>query len=785
MKTKDIEMLIKKIVKSAQRNDFCSDTSNKILRLLLDSMSFPITLMDNNYNVLMINKAAKILFGIKNNIKTENIKCFDMFFQQSIVCNDCFAEKMYENKRTYSSEKYIKKLDETFVSKVVPIFNKDKEITHILEYMYKKYDKEEGNREYRRLAEQLPLAIYEYEEGGKLIFANKVFFKLLELKNIPKNKDINFFDFFTKTDLNLPSTKQFAEKENFFKLKTKKGNIIYVLNQSQVIKNKKGKTISIRGTLQDMSSNVKIEQTKSALLKIYEKTKQVNNSKEILNLVREELHPIFQTKEIYIMLYSYPMKRYLLPRCNKNLDNVSEIEYKEYDLSNSIIESVLKKKKTIFKKNIDEYAIEQELTKKTFKTWLASPLMDSKQKSFGVFGIFDAESTINYTQEDIDLFNIIAKGLSAFIEQKLSSIELKKQELEYECIFEGVRDGIFYVNKKGIILNVNETLCEMAQIEKKDFVGLDARTFAQKVIHPEDMPDFFEVIRQNLSGIRTVKKQVRDNRNNAYLLTTFTEKNKLGITGVVRDITKDLELKQELIDAKEKAEESDRLKSTFLANMSHEIRTPMNGIIGFSALLADENLAEKERKEFTQIIIKSSNQLLSIINDILDISKIETKQMKVHKGNFRVNELLENLKDFYEISTKEKPIRLKLIKFWKHPNDNDEIYTDKQKLQQILSNLLNNAFKFTQKGCIEFGYTCLKRTIKFYVKDTGIGIPKNMQNIVFDRFAQAKRNSEFNIGGTGLGLSISIGYVELLGGKMGLESEKGKGSTFFFEIPFK
>lgn len=784
MQVKEIETLIKKIVNLSKKNNFCLHTSNKILALLLDSVSCPITLMDNNYNVLMINKVAKKTFGIKDNNKPKNTKCFDIFFQKSIVCDDCIAKKVYKDKRTYSDTKYIEKLNETFVSKVIPIFNKDKEITHLLEYMCKKHDKNESEKKYRQFAQQLPLAIYEYNKKGNLIFANDTFFRLLQLKKTPKH--INFFDFFTQPEFSFEKTEYFAKNENIFKLKTKKGKIIYVFNQSKVIKDKQGEIISIRGILQDMTSNVKIEQTKSALLNIYEKTKQLNNSKEILDFVKEELNPIFHTKEIYIIIYNDTIKKYLLPRCNKNLDHISDIEYKEYDLSNSMIDSVLKKEKTIFKKNINEYAInDEELVKKDFKTWLASPLVNSKQKAFGVFGIFDAETAIDYTQEDIDLFNIIAKGLSVFVEQKLSSMKLKKQELEYECIFEGVRDGIFYVNKKGIILNVNNMLCEMAGIEKKQIIGLDASAFAQKIIHPEDMLDFFGIIEQNLNGVRTVRKQVRDNRNNTYLLTTFTEKDKPGITGVVRDVTKDLELQQELIDAKEKAEQSDRLKSTFLANMSHEIRTPMNGIIGFSELLADENLAEDDRKEFTQIIIESSKQLLTIINDILDISKIETKQMKVCKETFNVNELLENLKGFYEISTKEKPITLKLTKFWNQPSDKDEIYTDKQKLQQVLSNLLNNAFKFTEKGYIDFGYTCQNNTIKFYVKDTGVGIPKNMQSIIFDRFAQAKRNSKFNLGGTGLGLSISKGYIELLGGEISLISEKNKGSTFFFDIPIK
>jgi PAS domain S-box-containing protein len=250
---------------------------------------------------------------------------------------------------------------------------------------------------------------------------------------------------------------------------------------------------------------------------------------------------------------------------------------------------------------------------------------------------------------------------------------------------------------------------------------------------------------------------------------------------LTRSIERIQRINEEYQIARQKAEESDRLKSAFLANMSHEIRTPMNGIIGFSELMADPDLDAGTRGEYAKIVIDSGNQLLGIVNDILDISRIEAGLVLLVKEKVSVNEMINALFAFFEPQALDKKIQLKAVKSLS--DEESELVTDKLRLRQILTNLLNNALKFTEKGEIEFGYRKSEGYLQFYVMDTGIGIPGELHEKIFEPFHQAELEISYHYGGTGLGLSISRKLAELLGGKIWLESEKGKGSVFNFTIP--
>ena len=258
--------------------------------------------------------------------------------------------------------------------------------------------------------------------------------------------------------------------------------------------------------------------------------------------------------------------------------------------------------------------------------------------------------------------------------------------------------------------------------------------------------------------------------------------------GIKEDITERKKLEKELIDAKEKAEESDRLKSAFLANMSHEIRTPMNAILGFSQLLADENISIEDKNQFISLIHTSGNSLMNIINDIIDISRIEAGEFKINKKKHDVDEILNNLYVEFDrlLSADKDNSKIKLTNFNNSKPDNLIIFTDIERLNQVFRNLLTNAIKFTPGGTVEFGCNIdSKGFYKFYVKDSGIGIPTDKQGLIFDSFRQVDETETRNFGGTGLGLAISKKIVEILGGEIWVESEEGKGSVFYFTHPVK
>jgi PAS domain S-box-containing protein len=259
-----------------------------------------------------------------------------------------------------------------------------------------------------------------------------------------------------------------------------------------------------------------------------------------------------------------------------------------------------------------------------------------------------------------------------------------------------------------------------------------------------------------------------------------------GLIIVIRDITKFLDKGRQLKKAKEKAEEADNLKSAFLANMSHELRTPINSIQGFADIISDDkrNLSRKQIKKFTSTIKRRTEELVTLISDILDISRIEAGQVSITDSRFSLNSIIDDIEFIFKekIKIKDKNVKIKSHKIFS--NDNDLIVTDQTRLKQIITNLIDNAVKFTENGEIEYGYTVKNNDIlEFYVKDTGIGMNKKDLELIFQRFRQVTNDKTY--GGTGLGLTISKSLVELMGGKIWVQSEIGKGTIFFFTIPSK
>ncbi len=372
------------------------------------------------------------------------------------------------------------------------------------------------------------------------------------------------------------------------------------------------------------------------------------------------------------------------------------------------------------------------------------------------------------------------KTLIGNLKQSNEKLELNIAKLN--GLLSVIPDMMFVFNKDGIIMDYHTN--DSTQLFN------DGTFFLNKYVD--------ETLPENISKLthEKIKLVLETKENNTYnyelslgdqnriFESRMVYVNEYQTLAIVRDITEREHDKLELIKAKEHAEESDRLKSSFLANMSHEIRTPMNGIIGFSELLRSKTLNPEEREYYISVIVNSGRQLLDIINDILEISKIETGQIELNISNVNINKLIFEISDAFSQRIQHFNNTVKIVT----PLTDDEakIYTDENKLRQILTNLISNAIKFTQNGTIEIGYKVVNHSyLEFYVEDTGIGIATDEQYKIFERFAQANPQITKTHGGTGLGLPISQSLVELLGGKIWVDSEINNGSKFSFSIPYK
>lgn len=388
-------------------------------------------------------------------------------------------------------------------------------------------------------------------------------------------------------------------------------------------------------------------------------------------------------------------------------------------------------------------------------------------------------------------FQTLARAANHMIsERDRIKTDLTTEQSRLKYIIDSIPDLVFFKDTNSLFIGCNRAFEKYIGKKASEIQGLTEHDIFSKS-HADLYTETDRRLLETLEPIRTTdwvtypdgRKILCDTLKTLYF---DTDGKVLGIIGISRDITEMEETRQRLILAKEKAEESDRLKTAFLANMSHEIRTPMNAIIGFSDLLSDEDLDRDDREDFISKIKLSGESLMNIINDIIDIAKIEAGQLKITDAECNVDKLLADLYGtFSEIRNKSNKRELELR--LNIPSSDTPLITiaDPLRLHQVLTNLLSNALKFTEFGEIEFGYTFKDSIIQFFVRDTGIGILRSKQQLLFQRFSQLDASTTRKYGGTGLGLAISKNIVELMGGTIWLESEPGQGSLFQFTLPYR
>ena len=377
--------------------------------------------------------------------------------------------------------------------------------------------------------------------------------------------------------------------------------------------------------------------------------------------------------------------------------------------------------------------------------------------------------------------------------------KLRRSEERFKALHNASFGGIA-IHDKGMILDCNKGLVDKSGYSMDELIGMngleliaeDCREFVmKKIIAGYDKPYQTTGLRKNgeeyplrLEG-RNVPYRDSQVRVVEFRDITDTKRVELEIQQKNQELATTLErikkINSELEKAKERAEESDRLKTAFLSNLSHEIRTPMNGILGFADLLSSEDLEAEDQQSYVSIIQQSGERMLSLINDLIDISHIETGQIKISKKEVNINQLLTRVFAFFKPLAEQSGLEFTLEKGLQEKDS--FLLTDPTRVEQVLTNLLGNAIKFTKQGEISFGYKQTQNQLRFWIKDTGRGIPPDMTEAVFERFRQVDDSTYREEEGSGLGLAISKSIVELLGGEIGVISEIGSGSEFYFTLP--
>ena len=409
----------------------------------------------------------------------------------------------------------------------------------------------------------------------------------------------------------------------------------------------------------------------------------------------------------------------------------------------------------------------------------------NKKKDGGFYWESASISPIMNPDGHITHFVAVKEDIS---EKKKMNEQLMKSEEQFRSIWENSVDAMRLLDENGIVINVNDAYSKLFDVKKEDLIG---KLFNSSYImtEPESMVDKFK----ERLGTKKIQKKFETRlllKNEREIWAEFTnsfiglENEKQLLLSIIRDITDRKNIITELTEAKNKAEEMNRVKSYFYANMSHELRTPFVGIMGFSEILAG-SLKDREEREMAEQILKSSKRLTDTLNKILNVTRIEFDKVEPSNVEFNVSALINNLQSFYSSSAKLK--NTTITTELQHPQMTFK--SDPRLLEDILNNLVSNSVKFTEGGNINLAASIdlagEKNILTIKVQDTGIGIPKDKQDLVWYEFRQASEGLNRSFEGTGLGLTITKKYVEILGGEITLESQVNTGTTFTIKLPMK
>ncbi|MDX2431614.1 MAG: PAS domain-containing protein, partial [Bacteroides sp.] len=572
-----------------------------------------------------------------------------------------------------------------------------------------------------------------------------------------------------------------------FRMKHKNGSYVWTRGMGKAVGfDRDGNTIRLAGTHEDISERKRDEQVRQVLFDISNAVSTTQSLDELYGKIRESLGRVVDTTNCFLALYNETSDTLTLPFMEDEKDSFTEFPARK-TLTSFVIRTGVAQ--------LVDIEREQELTRlgeiepvgAPCESWLGVPLKHDGN-TIGVFAVQSYSKDVVYTQSDAALLEFASDQIALAIERRRHQDNLRITQEKQRRVFESSPDPMIVVDPTAMILDFNSAFLEAFSVEAEVVYGQKIFRF----IHPTDWRRSIKDFNRTWKVGYLKNQEYRIVRPDGVMFDGEASCGAIyGSDGkpesmvlILKNITERKDAERRLLEAKYKAEESDRLKTAFLSNMSHEIRTPMNAIVGFSDLLSDEGLSQDDRKDFIAQINQGADDLMRLIDDIIDIAKIEAGQVNVHIAECFLKDLFKELQIMFQqniMRSGKENVSLSLK--WDWPTEDLAIYTDPFRLKQILVNLLGNAVKFTEEGEIVLGIEEHPEGIKFYVKDSGIGIREEKQRVIFDRFMQGHETKTKLYGGTGLGLAISKNLTEILGGEIGLESISGEGSTFWFMLP--
>jgi len=575
-----------------------------------------------------------------------------------------------------------------------------------------------------------------------------------------------------------------------YRIRTADQKIKWVYEKGRGVFSDQQELLFLEGFITDITEEKRSQEIGNVIFQISETSHSVTSVDDLFPVIHRELGKILDATNFFVAMYDKTTHSISLPYHMDFKD-----KFATFPAGKTLTGYVIHKKKPILtteediQKLVEEGVI--EIIGTPAKVWMGSPLIVNDEV-IGVIVVQNYSDPKCFTEEDLNLLTFVSNQVSALIIRLQTEEKLHEERAYLEQLYQSSTEAIVMIDNRGFVRSINKEFSKMFGYSSEELKGQPIDDF----IVPKYLRD--EGIRNTnraLTNERVEMESVRQHKNglliDVSLIVTpiFIEGRIVGAYGIYRDLTERKRIEKSLILAKEKAEESDRLKSAFLSNMSHEIRTPMNAILGFSGLLSDPDTNPKEREEFISIIKERGNDLMRIISDIIDVAKIESGQLTINIKDCKVNPLINDLyTTFTQHLAKREKTHIKLRTLMENNDPDFTILSDPQRLRQVLSNLLENAIKFTETGTIEFGYSVrsdfgMGKSIIFSVRDTGIGIPPEMHKIIFERFRQADDSYTRKYGGTGLGLTICKNVVHLMGGDLSVESEVGKGTLFKMVLP--